>query len=293
MKSNTIAAALLAAVPAAIAGKATVVNNCDSDVHLWTADTQRGQLGPHSLSANGGDWSEAYYMVGDGDSSDGGVSIKLTTDDDCDGAITQFEYTLSESGSPDLWYDISNVNCKGDSCPFYVGGFYLAAPIAVDCGPLTLLCDAVYNLFNDDKATHGTDSDEDLTLYLCGKDGSSSTTEVSTSYYSSTTAWTSYETISTPAYTPAATSTPAYSSTPVYTPSTMITATPSSAAPVVAAEVEASSEVEGEIVTEIVTEYATAVVTAWAHPAARSAIPHAHARRHEHHQHAGHPHWRK
>ncbi|KAH7053074.1 hypothetical protein B0J12DRAFT_44221 [Macrophomina phaseolina] len=159
MQPITVSAALLAALPAVMAtGKAIVINNCDEDVNVWTADTERGQLGPETIKGSGGKWSEAYYMVGDGSSSNGGVSIKLSTTDSCEGPITQYEYTYSSSGTPNLWYDISNVNCKGDACPFYTGGFYLDADISVDCGPLTFLCDAVYNLWNDDKATHGTEA---------------------------------------------------------------------------------------------------------------------------------------
>ncbi|KAF2145203.1 uncharacterized protein K452DRAFT_284598 [Aplosporella prunicola CBS 121167] len=279
MQSITFAAAILAALPLASAGKATVINNCDSGVNLWTADTSRGQKGPHSVSA-GGKWSEEYYMVGDGDASNGGVSIKLTTGNDCEGSITQFEYTYSASGSPNLWYDISNVNCKGDACPFYSGGFLLDGPTPVDCGPLTLVCDKVYNLWNDDLATHGMTSDEDLVLYLCGKDGGSAGSSASQSVASSSVA------VSTP--TSAAATTPATST--YVSPSTMITATPSSPAADVAVANVVSTEEDGEVVTEVVTEYATeyatAVVTQWAK---RSPEPHVHRRAHQH----NHPHWRK
>ncbi|KAK7541783.1 hypothetical protein IWX46DRAFT_173347 [Phyllosticta citricarpa] len=170
LKTSTVAAALLAVAPIASAGSAGVINNCHYDVNLWTADTERGQKGPFSLPA-GETWSEEYYMVGTGASLNGGVSIKLSTSDDCEGAITQFEYTYSSDGSPDLWYDISNVNCKGTACPFFVDGFYLDGPTKVSCGPATAVCDAVYNVWNDDTATHGTSSNKDLTLYLCGEDG--------------------------------------------------------------------------------------------------------------------------
>ncbi|KAL1632968.1 hypothetical protein SLS56_003254 [Neofusicoccum ribis] len=285
MQAITISAALLAAVPAVLAtGSAIVINNCDSDVNVWTADTERGQLGPDSIKANGGQWSEKYYMVGDGSSTNGGVSIKLSTTDSCTGAITQYEYTYSSSGEPDLWYDISNVNCKGDACPFYVGGFYLDATTPVDCGPLTALCDAVYNLFNDDHATHGTESSDDLTLYLCGKDGSSSSIEVSTQE-SSSTAYTSSSATSI-VVTPSSTYV-APSST--QTPTTLVTSTP-----VAQVQVESfvsnddDNEEGGNIITEIVTQYATAVVTEYAK---RTAIPHAHHRRE--HRHHGHPHMRK
>lgn len=286
MQPVTVTAALLAALPAVMAtGNAVVINNCDEDVNVWTADTERGQLGPEVVSGKGGKWSEKYYMVGDGSSNNGGVSIKLSTTDSCEGAITQYEYTYSSSGEPDLWYDISNVNCKGDACPFYTGGFYLDADTSVDCGPLTLLCDAVYNLWNDDKATHGTESSRDTTLYLCGKDGSSSSVEVSTEVASST-AWTSSYSTSI-AITPTSTYV-APSST--QTPTTLITSTP-------AAQVQIESFVSGDeneaeeggnIITEVVTQYATAVVTQWAK---RSPEPHAHHRRE--HRHHGHPHLRK
>lgn len=283
MQSITFAAAILAALPLASAGKATVINNCDSGVNLWTADTSRGQKGPHSVSA-GGKWSEEYYMVGDGDASNGGVSIKLTTGNDCEGSITQFEYTYSASGSPNLWYDISNVNCKGDACPFYSGGFLLDGPTPVDCGPLTLVCDKVYNLWNDDLATHGMTSDEDLVLYLCGKDGGSVGSSASASASQSVAS--SSAVVSTP--TSAAATTPATST--YVSPSTMITATPSSPAADVAVANVVSTEADGEIVTEVVTEYATeyatAVVTQWAK---RSPEPHVHRRAHQH----NHPHWRK
>ncbi|OJD31708.1 bys1 family protein [Diplodia corticola] len=287
MQTITVSAALLAALPSVMAvGKAVVVNNCDEAVNVWTADTERGQLGPESLKA-GGTWSEEYHMVGDGSSTNGGVSIKLSTTDSCEGAITQYEYTYSSSGDPDLWYDISNVNCKGDACPFYTGGFYLDASTPVDCGPLTALCDAVYNLWNDDKATHGTESTSDTTLYLCGKDGDSSSIEVSTESASSTVYSSSYATSI--AVTPTS-SYVAPSST--QTPTTLVTSTPAAQVQIesfVGGDVkEEAVEEGGNIVTEIVTQYATAVVTEYAK---RTAAPHAHHRR-EHHHH-GHPHYRK
>lgn len=288
MQPITISAALLAALPAAMAGSAIVVNNCASNVNVWTADTERGQLGPDVIKKNGGTWSEEYYMVGDGSSNHGGVSLKLSTTDSCEGAITQYEYTLSSDGSPDLWYDISNVNCKGEACPFYTDGFYLDAPTAVDCGPLTALCDAVYNLFNDDTATHGTESTNDLTLYLCGKDGSSSSVEVESETESSTvfssSAATSFTITPTSAYvTPSSTQ----------SPTTLITSTPAALVQVenFVSNDEDKEEQAAEVYTQIVTEYATAVVTTttWAK---RTEVPHAHLHRREH-QHHGHPHFRK
>ncbi|EKG10297.1 hypothetical protein MPH_12577 [Macrophomina phaseolina MS6] len=267
-------------------GKAIVINNCDEDVNVWTADTERGQLGPETIKGSGGKWSEAYYMVGDGSSSNGGVSIKLSTTDSCEGPITQYEYTYSSSGTPNLWYDISNVNCKGDACPFYTGGFYLDADISVDCGPLTFLCDAVYNLWNDDKATHGTEATKDTTLYLCGKDGSSSSVEISTEK-SSSTAWTSSFSTSieiTPTSTYVAPSS-------TQTPTTLITSTPAAQVQVESFVGSDDTEEEGgNIVTEIVTAYATAVVTQW-QKREPTALPHAHHRRE--HRHHGHPHMRK
>ncbi|KAK0638043.1 Antigenic thaumatin-like protein [Lasiodiplodia hormozganensis] len=284
-KSISVSAALLAALPSVMAvGKAIVINNCDSAVNVWTADTERGQLGPDSLKA-GGQWSEEYHMVGDGSASNGGVSIKLSTTDSCEGAITQYEYTYSSSGEPDLWYDISNVNCKGEACPFYVGGFYLEADTPVDCGPLTALCDAVYNLWNDDKATHGTESSKDTTLYLCGKDGSSSSVEISTEE-SSSTAFTSYSSTSFEV-----TPTPTYAASSTQIPTTLVTSTPVAQVQVESfvGDVKAAAvEEEENIITEVVTEYATAVVTQWAK---RSPEPHAHHRRE--HRHHGHPHYRK
>ncbi|KAK8185641.1 hypothetical protein BC567DRAFT_826 [Phyllosticta citribraziliensis] len=284
LKTSTVAAALLAAAPIASAGSAGVKNNCDYDVHLWTADTERGQRGPEILSS-GGSWNEEYYMVGSGASLNGGVSIKLATTDSCEGAITQFEYTYSSDGSPDLWYDISNVNCQGTECPFYLDGFHLDAPTTVTCGPATVKCDAVYNVWNDDTATHGTTSSKDLTLYLCGEDGESSN---STNYDTTSSAAPSstYYAVSSSAYTPIVISTT--SATPTPTPAVEISAN------IEVANVQPTSvtpSVVNEIVTEIQTEYATAYATVWA-KRSPAPEPHLHHVRGEHHQH-GHPHWRK
>ncbi|KAK8244467.1 hypothetical protein IWZ00DRAFT_498258 [Phyllosticta capitalensis] len=286
LKTSTVAAALLAAAPIASAGSAGVINNCDYDVNLWTADTERGQKGPHSLSA-GGSWSEEYYMVGSGSSTNGGVSIKLSTSDSCEGSITQFEYTYSSDGSPDLWYDISNVNCKGDACPFYLDGFYLDAPTTVNCGPLTAVCDAVYNEWNDDTATHGTTSSKDLTLYLCGEDGKTSNS-------------TNYDTTSS-----AAPSSTYYAvSSSVSTPATSFAVLTSSATPTPTPAIDLSANIQvanvepvssappssvNIVVTQIETEYATAYATVWA-KRSPAPEPHMHHAREHHH---GHPHWRK
>lgn len=169
MHYKTAIAALAAlSVPAAFAkgdlsskekGTAIVQNHCEHEVHLWSiadsADEKRTTIQP------GGTYSEKYRV----NDNDGGVSIKISDEDDQKRA-TQFEYTLS-GGEPKIYYDLSNI----DGYPFKDGGVTInpsdeSCP-TVNCPAGVSHCAEAYNKPDDDHATHGCPIDSDLELILC------------------------------------------------------------------------------------------------------------------------------
>jgi hypothetical protein len=87
------------------------------------------------------------------------------------GALTQFEYTYDPSLSPDVYYDVSDVD---DASPrqFCQWGLKVV-PDSPECETISCPascaqeCAAVYNVWNDDHATHGCNSNIGMTLVLC------------------------------------------------------------------------------------------------------------------------------
>jgi len=165
--TSAIAATLISQVNA---GSAVVKNECPSDVHLWSVGDTPGVM---QTVPSGGVWSEPYYSKSGG----GGISIKITTDDDQYGSVTQFEYTLDGAT---LWYDISNIN----GYPFVDSGLTLIPSDdtcrTVVCPAGVELCSDAYNVWNDDQATAACGSAADMTLVLCsGQVGTAVDPEVS------------------------------------------------------------------------------------------------------------------
>lgn len=171
MQFITIASALLAAAPVAqAAGNAIVHNKCGHDVYLWSVTADYAPSKPVVLAAGTGSYNEAYQVP-----SQGGVSIKLSNTTTVDGPITQFEYTLSG----DIWYDLSNVNCKTTECPFQSTGMYLMSGTGcptVSCPGGELTCSGAYTNPDDNWASLACAATADTVVYLCQdtSDGSSS-----------------------------------------------------------------------------------------------------------------------
>lgn len=179
------AAALLASLPAAYAGKAKIYNHCDFPVYSWSVDTENNPQESTVIESNGGSYEEEFRRP-----ASGGVSIKLAPTDDVYTPITQLEYTVNY----DLWYDVSNVDCTGVECPFQKHGLYLESGSGcptVSCTPGNLTCHGAYTLWDDNWASLCcTEAESDVSLYLCrtsadGSDTGSNTGSNTGSYNSS------------------------------------------------------------------------------------------------------------
>jgi hypothetical protein len=161
MQILTIAAAALTlATSVAEAANAVVYNKCAFNVYLWsvTADHAPGSA---VVLAPGGKYSEAYQTP-----SQGGVSIKIASENSVAGPISQFEYTLDGK----IWYDISNINCKGPACPFQPYGMSLQSGSGcptVSCPGGEALCSGAYNNPDDNWASLACGASSDTAVYLC------------------------------------------------------------------------------------------------------------------------------
>jgi hypothetical protein len=162
---STTALVLLGARTVAAVGNAFIFNACSANVTVWsvTADTDDLTKVMHVLEP-GMNYTEEYQLP-----SVGGVSLKLATDGKCEGPITQFEYTLDGN----IWYDVSNVDCVGDACPFANHGMYLESGKGCptrSCRAGEVPCSGAYTVYNDDWNSLACDSKDDISLYLCASE---------------------------------------------------------------------------------------------------------------------------
>lgn len=163
MRFITSISALAALAPVALADpQAYIKNNCPYDVYLWAVDIVRKPTTPLVIKA-GGSYSEPYHQL-----SSGGVSLKLSKDQSCQ-TPTQFEYTVAGGF---IWYDGSNVDCRGSACPFYADGIYLEASDP-SCPTRTCKpnqdCTGFYINFNDDINTLSCNPKASVSMYLCSQ----------------------------------------------------------------------------------------------------------------------------
>lgn len=103
MQLTSLVSLLAAATPIAALGNATVVNNCASEVSLWSVGSSAVPAG--QLSPNGGTYYETFYR----DPVTGGKTLKITLARD--GLFTgapQLNFAYSLDGSQ-VWYDLSTV----------------------------------------------------------------------------------------------------------------------------------------------------------------------------------------
>ena len=168
-------------------GTAQIINRCRFPVYITSVQVDSSPV--YALEP-GDRYSEEYEFMSAPNAATGynatvGVSMKVTRDSrvgqNSEGqiqvfdsaALTQFEYTYDPTlqPGPDLYYDISAIN---DATPwqFCQWGMILytddlACP-TISC-PSDCLepCSAVYNVWNENSATHGCYSYVDLTLELC------------------------------------------------------------------------------------------------------------------------------
>lgn len=141
-------------------GNAIIKNECDFAVFLRATDANRNA--PETIEPKS-QWGESFHTP-----LAGGVSLKLATTDS-NMAVTQFEYTLDLTQSK-IWYDGSNIDCSGSSCPFYAYGLDLrtsdASCPARQC-PVNQVCTGFYNVYNDDINSLSCNYNADIILTLC------------------------------------------------------------------------------------------------------------------------------
>ncbi|KAE8140340.1 hypothetical protein BDV38DRAFT_280336 [Aspergillus pseudotamarii] len=131
-------------------GNVVIVNNMGTTLYLWSVDENEGPM--HAV-VPGASYQETFRLRPDG----GGISIKVSTSQDINGDIIQFEYT--QAGEKIFW-DVSCVNTKAGS-PFYDKGLILlpadinGCPHAFACFRGDSNCKYVYHKSSDDYATHG------------------------------------------------------------------------------------------------------------------------------------------
>ncbi|OJJ94773.1 hypothetical protein ASPACDRAFT_127929 [Aspergillus aculeatus ATCC 16872] len=140
-------------------GSVSIVNNMNSTVYLWSTATDTGSSSMQSLSSGGGSYSENWQKT-----SDGGVSIKLSTTQD-ESSVLQFEYT---SDGETLYWDLSSINLDKDSA-FVTAGFS-ATPSDSSCSSVTCSagdsdCSASYQQ-PDDTDTNSCTTSSGITLTL-------------------------------------------------------------------------------------------------------------------------------
>lgn len=104
MQFGSLLALLAVATPLVSAvGRARVVNNCDTEVTLWSVGASVSN--PVTLTAKGGKYSEEFKK----DPKTGGKSIKITRARDglyTGAPQTNFAYNLDGAK---IWYDLSSV----------------------------------------------------------------------------------------------------------------------------------------------------------------------------------------
>ncbi|ROT37108.1 hypothetical protein SODALDRAFT_188305 [Sodiomyces alkalinus F11] len=153
MLFKSLIAALAIATPLVTAtGNATVINECDFEVTLWSVGSQIN--GPHQLEAEGGSYSEKFVV----DALTGGKALKVTRNRD--GLYTgepQTIYAYSLDGD-NVWYDLSNV--FGDA---FAGNKLVVQSANEDCGAI---------VWEDGTAPAGSQvkvctASEDVTFTLC------------------------------------------------------------------------------------------------------------------------------
>lgn len=131
-------------------GNVVIDNNMGITLYLWSVDAKEGPM--HAV-VPGASYQETYRLRPDG----GGISIKVSTSQDINGDIIQFEYT--QAGEKVFW-DVSCVNTKAGS-PYYDKGIILLpsntndCPHAFACFRGDSNCKYVYHKSSDDDAAHG------------------------------------------------------------------------------------------------------------------------------------------
>lgn len=151
----------LALAASALAGSATIVNNCDHDVYLWTAGDNTS---PMTTIQAGKNHTEEYVTR-----IFGGISMKLSKESNIAAGqpVAQLEYT---SLPGNLWYDLSLID--GDPFASAITTITPKAGETASCTPihcpagLTSCADA-YMKSNDNFATHACPANTDLVMEIC------------------------------------------------------------------------------------------------------------------------------
>jgi hypothetical protein len=164
-----------------VTSTAHVINSCLFPIFLKSVDGNHPDSQRAIRVESGATWSEHYKQPWDARTNDiAGVSIKISRDEwnfrDSPaeaGVITQFEYTFKNDGK--IWYDGSNVNCRGRNCPFYDYGVRIFANrdahpdwcMQPHCTPGECNPNHFYKNFNDDVSTKSCDANANIYFNAC------------------------------------------------------------------------------------------------------------------------------
>lgn len=144
-------------------GSVQIVNQLDQTVYAWSVAD--GVSDMHTLSANGGSYTEKWRTNDNG----GGISIKLSTKPD-QSDVLQFEYTQSDQT---IFWDMSCIDL-GVQSEFTKYGFSVTPSKSgdksdcpsVNCHAGDTACAEAYLQPKDDHATHGCPIDTAFTLNI-------------------------------------------------------------------------------------------------------------------------------
>jgi hypothetical protein len=168
--------------------RARVINRCSYPVYAWSVDSDDSSndcgFQTPAIIEPGGIYQENYRKV-----AIGGVSIKLSKDEDCksQGSITQLEYRIEDNSEGHKYdfnsLDVSYVDCTKGDCPTRQEGYHLIsgnhdgkfATAGVDSAICPIIscsseaeCAPHSYIKWDDLATKTCDNSANLDFYMCG-----------------------------------------------------------------------------------------------------------------------------
>jgi hypothetical protein len=155
--TSTLSPSTTSAAPTATGSGVSIVNNLADTVYLWVVSDNPGEM---KTLASGETFNDQWLTNPNG----GGISIKISTDENCDDVL-QFEYT--QSGDV-LFWDLSSINMQKTSA-FVKAGFGVSISDAscptATCAPGDAYCVQSYQLPDDvNTLACGVDAAYTLTL---------------------------------------------------------------------------------------------------------------------------------
>jgi hypothetical protein len=174
-------------LPLASTNNVHIINSCTFPLYVFETLPQPYFNGHHRATIEPGKSLNKPYQIFPAQ-RDGGISFKILKHDSLvskttgrENPMSQLEYTVdpNHNGEPgkQLWYDYSNVDCKGESCPLQGHGVLLTTSRGDkcrfrQCRPGHLQCEGAYLWDKDDsKTTSCEDRAAEMYLHLCYENG--------------------------------------------------------------------------------------------------------------------------